>query len=44
MMRKLYDEDPTYCQGLARLVFLRSLERTSNMENWFSVDGSVHLP
>jgi hypothetical protein len=42
-MRKLEDGEtirdaPTYCHGMARLVFLQSLENTSNMGNWFSVD------
>ncbi|HZF40171.1 MAG TPA: hypothetical protein VE715_15195 [Blastocatellia bacterium] len=48
MTRKLEEGEtirdlPTYCHGLARQVFLRSLERPGNMENWFSVDGSVRL-
>ncbi len=34
---------PTYRHGVARRVFLQSLERPSNMGNWFSVDGSVRL-
>ena len=29
---------PAYCHGVARLVFLQSLERSNNMRNWFSVD------
>jgi hypothetical protein len=49
MTRKLEDEETirdalAYCHGVARLVLLQSLECTSNMGNWFSVDGSVHLP
>jgi hypothetical protein len=34
---------PTYCHGVARLVLPQSLERPSNMGNWFSVDRSVRL-
>jgi len=41
--RKLEDGEtirdlPTYCNGVARLVSLQSLERDSNIRNWFSVD------
>jgi DNA-directed RNA polymerase specialized sigma24 family protein len=48
VMRKLEEVEtirdlPTYCQGVARLVLLQSLERPNKMGNWFSVDGSVHL-
>ena len=43
MTRKLEDEEtirdaPAYYHGVARLVFLQSLERPSNIGNWFSVD------
>jgi hypothetical protein len=46
--RKLEDEEtirdtPTYCHGMARLIFLQSLERLSSMENWFSVDEYSRL-
>ena len=34
---------PTYCHGVARMVLIQSQERTSNMRNWFSVDGNVPL-
>jgi hypothetical protein len=37
------DDVPTYCNGVARLVLLQSLERHSYIRNWFSVDGSVRL-
>ena len=48
MTRKLEDEETirdalAYCHGVARMVFIQSQERTSNMRNWFSVDGSVPL-
>jgi len=38
MMRKLKDEEtirdaPTYCNGVARMVFLQSLERPSIWKN-----------
>jgi hypothetical protein len=38
MIRKLEEGEPicdlpNYCHGLARMVFLQSLERPSNMEN-----------
>ena len=32
------NDAPTYCHGVARLVLLQSLERLSNMGNWFGVD------
>jgi hypothetical protein len=43
VMRKLEEVEtirdlPTYCQGVARLVLLQSLERPNKMGNWFSVD------
>jgi len=49
MTWKLEDEETirdalAYCHCIARMVLIKSLESTSNMENWFSVDGSVHLP
>jgi hypothetical protein len=37
------NDAPTYCHGVARMVFLQSLERPSNMENGFGVDRSVYL-
>jgi hypothetical protein len=48
MTRKLEDGEtirglPTYCHGVARMVFLQSLGRPSNMQKWFSIDGHSRL-